>query len=206
MNNDIHSHRNRKSRLEDSFSFSGNQRKPLEDAFFAKEDLKLIENLRLMRKMKETKETLSEISGIRNDLILQKLVELNVRPETLASLCLVPLVEVAWADGIVDDNEKQALLAAADKAGRKQGNIDYELIKQWISHKPSPKLLTAWLHYTQGLCEQLSSEEKQALKSELLDHSRAIAEASGGILGLGIGNRISKEESEMLKKLESAFD
>jgi hypothetical protein len=195
-----------KSRMEDSFSFGENQRKSLEDAFFLKEDQKLVENLRAMRAMAENKETLRKISGITNETILQKLIELNIRPETLASLCLVPLVEVAWADGSIDPKESQALLSAADTMGMKQGSIDHELIQQWLTHKPSTNLLTAWTHYIQGLCEQLSGEEKQTLKKELLTQARTIAEASGGFLGLNIGNRVSKSESEMLKRLEAAFN
>ncbi|MDD5673714.1 MAG: hypothetical protein PHC61_06110 [Chitinivibrionales bacterium] len=194
-----------KSRLEDSFSMNDNQRKSLEDAFFLQEDRKLVENLRAMRAMAETKEALRRISGIKNEAILQKLVDLNVRPETLASLCLIPLVEVAWADGFVDEKEARALLLAADAMEKKQENINHELIKQWLTHKPSPHLLVAWSHYIQGLCEQLSEEEKQILKSEILNQAYAIADASGGFLGLGLGSRISKAESDMLDDLELAF-
>jgi hypothetical protein len=63
--------------------------------------------------------------------------------------------------------------------------------------------MEAWMHYMQGLCEQLSREEVAALKEEFIKQARTIAEASGGFLRLG-GN-ISKSEGNLLKKLESAF-
>jgi uncharacterized tellurite resistance protein B-like protein len=179
--------------------------KKLEDEFFSRNDQHLIEKLRALQEMKETKETLSKISGIKNEAVLQKLFDLDVRPEALASLCLVPLVEIAWADGTVDEKEQKAILASAEKMGMQQGSIDYDLLKQWMTSKPGAELLTAWEHYTQGLCEQLTQEEKRILQSELLSHARSIAYASGGILGLGIGNRISKAEEEMLGKLEATF-
>jgi uncharacterized tellurite resistance protein B-like protein len=179
--------------------------KRLEDEFFSQKDKKLVEKLQQLREMKETKESLSSISGIRNDAILQKLVELNVRPEELTALCLVPLVEVAWADGVVDDHERKAILSAAQKMGMKKGSLEFDLLKQWMTRKPDTDVLAAWVHYTRGLSEQLSEEERQLLKSEIMEHARSIADASGGILGLGIGNRISKGEEEVLKKVETAF-
>ena len=89
----------------------------LEDAFFLKEDKKLIEKYQQLKKMEETKQKLSELSGIKDEAILKKMIELNIRPETLTSLLLVPLVEVAWVDGEVHEKEKQAILAAAEKKG-----------------------------------------------------------------------------------------
>jgi hypothetical protein len=175
----------------------------LEDLFFIKEDQKLIEKLRTMKKLQETKEELSKVSGIKNDKVLQKLVDLNIRPETLASLTIVPLIEVAWADGTVDDKERTAVLKAIEHLGFAKGSTDYELAFQWMTHKPDSELLTAWIHYIEGLCEQLSDAEKIALKTDLVGHAKNIAEASGGILGLG--NKISKEEAEMIAKMEKAF-
>ena len=67
----------------------------LEDAFFSKQDAKLIEQLKVMEKMKESKEALRKVSNIQNDAVLEKLVSLDVRPETLVSLAIVPLIEVA---------------------------------------------------------------------------------------------------------------
>jgi hypothetical protein len=179
--------------------------KHLEDSFFENEDKKLIENLRAMQKMKRNIESLSAVSGIKNDAVLEKLVSLDVRPETLASLCMAPLIEVAWADGNIDENEKAAILSGAEKNGVKKDSIDYSLLKQWLTHKPSSELLDAWTVYINGLCEQLDKEEKNNFKSSIMDNAKKVAEASGGLLGLGIGNKISKSEKEMLDRLEKAF-
>jgi hypothetical protein len=181
----------------------GNMSEKLDDLFFLKEDQKLIDQLKALKKFKETKEALSEISGIKNEHILQKLVELQVRPETLTSLSLIPLVEVAWADGNVDIKEKGLVLSCAIKMGFHKGGPDYEILSQWMTHRPSVELLDAWIHYIQGLCEKLTSEEKSELKKELIENTRSVAMASGGFLGLG--NRISNAESVVLDKLESAF-
>ena len=192
--------------IERSNAMMHNLSKPLEDAFFTSQDQKLIEDLRALRKMKETKESLGRISGIKNEAILEKLVSLNVRPETLASLCVVPLIEVAWADGNIDDKEKTAILSTADKKGLfKKGDLNYDIVKQWMTHKPHEDLLAAWVHYIQGLCDELTEKEKNGLQAEIMGHAKAVAEASGGFLGTGIGGAISKKEKDMLKKLNDAF-
>ncbi|MBN8216222.1 MAG: TerB family tellurite resistance protein [Spirochaetes bacterium] len=175
----------------------------MEDLFFLKEEKRLIEQLKKMEKMKETKEALAQVSGIRDEALLQKFVDLNIRPETVASVSLIPLIEVAWADGGVDEKEREALLSAVHQFGIKPGDIDYELVKEWTAIRPSAQLLEAWMHYIEHLCERLMPVERAALKKEILEQTTAIAEASGGLLGLG--DKISKSERAMLQKLESAF-
>jgi hypothetical protein len=184
--------------------FQEKQSKTLEDLFFLERDKKLIADLHRIEKMKETKKILAKVSGITNEDVLQKLVDLNVRPEILASLALVPLIEVAWADGKVDDEEKAAVLEAAAESFISKDSPDFDLLRQWMEHKPGPKLLEAWKHYVKGLCGELTQHQKNALKKDLIGHARQVAEATGGILGLG--NKISKPEQKMLDKLESAFD
>jgi len=177
--------------------------KSLEDAFFAAEEKKMREKLQEMKKMEETKSALSQASGIRNDVVLTKLIHLNIHPEIVSSLSLIPLVEVAWADGKVEANEKAAILKAAETNGIKAGNPDHEMLEAWLSKKPSSKLMTVWVDYVKGLCENLSAEEKSQFKETLVGNARAVAEAHGGFLGLG--NKISDSEAKVLLKLESAF-
>ena len=177
-------------------------RKHVEEAFFIANDKALIEKQKALKKMRETKESLAKVSGIHNEAVLEKLMELEVRPETLASLAVIPLIEVAWADGSVSKKEEEAVLAAAAGIGIKKGGIEYGLLEQWLAHRPPQKMMDAWVHYIQGLGERLTKQEKSALKAELLGQAMKIAESSGGLLGVGA---VSKEEKDVIKKMEDAF-
>ena len=55
------------------------------DAFFREQDRQLVEQKVELRRLGETKEALAAVSGIKNDDILQRLVELKVRPEIVAA-------------------------------------------------------------------------------------------------------------------------
>lgn len=175
----------------------------LEDAFFRKRDAELIEQHRKIERMKRTREALSELSGIHNPKVLDRLIELEISPEVAASIAVVPLVEIAWADGHVDEREHKAVLEATVGIGIKKGSVDYALLDAWLKHRPPAKLLDAWVHYIDGLCETMSLQERDALRSELIGRARKVAEAAGGILGLAL--KISLEEHAVLKKMEDAF-
>lgn len=183
----------------DTFVISG---RSLEDAFFLEQDRQLIARKIELRKMAETKEALAAASGIKNQTVLQRLVELNVRPETLAAMAVVPLVEVVWADGSIDEEERKIVLNHASVQGIAAGSIEYELLERWLTHRPEPTLFQAWQHYVKGLCEQMPPHERVSLKQELLHFVRDAAQASGGVLGFGA---ISAEEKNVISQLESSF-
>jgi hypothetical protein len=174
----------------------------LEEAFFLEQDRILIERLRAMKQLAETKEALAAVSGITNDVILSRLVELDVKPEIVAALATVPLIEVAWADGTIDPEERDAVLAHANAQGISPGSTEHDLLECWLTHRPEPKLLEAWQTYVKGLCEILGAEERVLLKEELMHATKTTAQAAGGFLGLG---RISRLEQEMLETLAASF-
>jgi len=182
-----------------SFLASGRN---LEDAFFLERDRQLIARKAELRRLAETKEALASVSGIQDPEVLEFLVQLEVRPETVAALSMVPLVEVVWADGKVDDQEKQVVLDFARQQGIPEGSVGGELLARWLEQRPEPALLAAWQLYIEALCERLSAHQRQHLKDELLRNVRAAAEASGGFLGIG---KISSAEKAVLAKLESSF-
>ena len=77
----------------------GERGKALEDEFFRKENERLIAKLRELKAKEATREELSRISGITNTAILDRLIQPGIHAETLVALSIVPLAEVAWADG-----------------------------------------------------------------------------------------------------------
>lgn len=183
--------------------FIDRRAKELEEAFFLKHNQKLLDQLKSMQSMEETKEALREASCIHDDRILEKLVELDIHAEMVAALTAVPLIEVAWADGEVDDKEREAIMHGAEESGVTLTSNCHEILAQWLTEKPGPELLDAWTHYIEGLTSALSDEEVETLKSDLLNRARNVAEASGGFLGLT--SKVSSEEQKMLETLENAF-
>jgi hypothetical protein len=174
----------------------------LEEAFFLAEDRRLIEKLRTLQKMEETKQALTEVSGITDDAVLTRLVEMGIESETLAAIAVVPLIEVAWADGEVDEKERKAILSGLGKAGVAAGGIEQQLVESWLEHRPEPKLLDAWRQYLHGLCEKMTEAERTSFRDEVMKSARAVAEASGGVAGLF---KVSAAERDMLDRLQAAF-
>jgi hypothetical protein len=175
----------------------------LEDAFFLKQDQMLMEKQRALKELEQSKRALAEVSGIKNDAILTKFVELGIEPQVLVSLGVAPLVAVAWADGRVDPKEREAVLHGGSGFKSVEGKMDGELLDRWLSHQPGPELMTAWTHYVEGFCECLSREERELLKTRLLKRARAVAESTGSFLGLTSG--VSAAEQAVLKQIEDAF-
>jgi hypothetical protein len=186
-------------RTTESFLTSGRN---LADAFFLEQDRKLIARKAELAKLAKTKEALASVSGIKNQDILEHLVQLDVRPETLVALSAIPLVEVVWADGHVDEQERRVVLDFATAQGIAEGSVARELLDRWLAQRPPANLLSAWQHYVEALCERLAPEDRGALKEELLRNVRAAAAASGGFLGMG---KISAEEKAVIAKLEASF-
>ncbi|MFQ5995279.1 MAG: hypothetical protein ACE5K1_09290 [Acidiferrobacterales bacterium] len=181
----------------------GGRRKALEESFFAKESEKLRRELIEKEAVKAKKESLTEASGISDEVVLEQMIALDIGSDTVAALCLVPLVEVAWADGSVDDEERDAILAAAEATGLARASASGRLLHAWLEARPNPEVLAAWKGYVGALSATLSAEAKDALKRELLGRARAVAEAAGGFLG--VGNKVSKSEQAILDELAQAF-
>ncbi len=183
--------------------FLAERGKVLEEEFFHKENQRLLEQLRQMKRMEESREALAEASGISDDAILQSLLDLHIDAHTMSALTLVPLIEVAWADGYLDEKERQAILEAAHASGFEKGQVAYTVLESWLTQQPKPKLLETWVEYIRELRAQLSEEEQKSLKASLLGRAQSVAEASGGYLGLGF--KVSKTEAAVLETLEEAF-
>jgi hypothetical protein len=186
-----------------SEEFLGDRRKALEEEFFAKQNRQLLRELQRTTAAKARQEALASASGITDSAVLEQLAAVDLSGETVAALSLVPLVEVAWADGHLDAKERSALLTAAEQAGLNKDSASYQLLDEWLREAPSPRLLEAWKAYVAALSRTLDAQATQALKQDVLGRARAVAEAAGGFLGLG--SRISNAEQAMLRELEQAF-
>lgn len=177
--------------------------KALEDSFFAKENERLLKKLRETHEEMERRDAMREALNLDDDEIINALIALDVKPETVAALSVVPLVEVAWADGKIQYEELQAILKAAEERGIKAGTPGYYLLEGWLKQKPGPELLDTWKRYAGRLQEQLGPGARDELRFRLIDRARKVAESAGGIMGM---LTISKAELAVLEELEHALE
>lgn len=177
--------------------------KALEESFFAKQNAKLREALRKKQDDAASREGLAKVSGIADTEVLDRLLELGIGAESWTALSVVPLVEVAWANGRVEEKERRAVLAGAEANGIAIDSTSYQLLQGWLAHRPDGRLLEAWAEYIMGLRAKLDPGEIHALRDEVLGRARAVAMAAGGFLGLG--NKVSVEEEVILTELAKAF-
>jgi len=173
------------------------------DAMFHEQDQHLREVFRERMEKMERRDQLMQISRIRDEAVLDRLIELDVTPETLGALELVPLVFVAWADGGVQAEEREVIVALAKAAGIEPQDGRYPLLEHWLKRRPGVEMLEAWEHYVQELRRQLDSRKAEELRHELLDRAQSVARAAGGFLGFG--DKMSSAERSVLAKLEQAF-
>ena len=186
-----------------SEDFLGDRRQALEEAFFRKENEKQLAELRKELESKKSREELRTASGITDEASLQQLVSLGVSGQTLAALSLVPLLQVAWADGKLDERERAAVLSAASDKGIASGSPTYQLLAGWLERKPDPILFQAWRAYIKELSGTIVPSQRGLLKSQILDFARTVAESAGGFMGV---KRISTAEQQALNDIERAFD
>jgi len=184
--------------------FLGDRKKALEDSFFAKENTRLLDRIRSDSETKTAVEGLKEISGITDEEVLTHLAKMRITPDTWTAISLVPLVEVAWADGKVDDKERKAVMSAAEANGVLPATPAYDLLESWLVRRPDGRLLDAWGEYIVELCASFGPTERAAVKEKIIGRAREVAQATGGFLGLG--SRIAPEEEVVLNELAKAFD
>lgn len=179
------------------------RRQALEEEFFARHNAKLVEEFNKEKVKSEKKKEFSKILGIKDDEILEELHELQMTTNSLCALSIVPLVQVAWADGKIDEKEKEAIMKAAVENGVKKGEDSYELLQDWLFHEPSANLYIVWKNYAKSLFTSISKKKRENFKRCIIDRAKEVADASGGFLGLT--NRVSKSERIVLDKLEETF-
>jgi len=137
---------------------------------------------------------LRERAGILDDAILQRLQALGYTDETLILIRLIPLIAVAWADGSVSENEREAIRAEAQAQGVESGTPADRQLREWLMEAPSEVL--------QDASVQILAASANGDLAGVLTACRKVAAASGGLFGFGA---ISRRERDVLDRLAKAF-
>ena len=117
-----------------------------------------------------------------------------------ALLDLIPLVEVAWADGSVSIRERDVILETALRRGFAYGDPAYRQFVAWLAVEPPDAIVRVSLRALAAALLRLpSAEQRDDLRRRLLDGCQRVAEVAGGTCF--IGDRVSRAERRALASI-----
>jgi hypothetical protein len=181
------------------------ERQAMHDAFFADRDQELLEYLGQvgLGEQQQRRDALQQAAGVKDPEVLTRLEQLGVGPSAMTAFALLPLVRLAWADTQISQGEFAALLKAAEEDGIVYGTPSYRLLSRWLDERPSEPMIEAWIAYAEALSKELDETSLEVMRQATIERAKRIAQASGGILGLG--DKTSHDERNALLDLQRAL-
>lgn len=179
------------------------RRRGHEEPHFQRLERELVEKLRRRAEEDRHLRRLAEYTGIADQDILNDLRTLGYTPETLMLLHLAPLVQVAWADGDVSERERELIIETARLRGIDQDSAAGRQLEEWLTWRPSNEAFDTALRVIVVMLQGHPTAERETVERNLLSYCAAIAEASGGILGIG---KVSAGERQLLARIASELE
>lgn len=171
----------------------------LEEEYFRRKDKELIEKMRKAAAAEAGRAEMGKRTGLADPELLNELDALGFTPETVILLPLVPIVQVAWAEGGVSDAERHLIVKLARARGISEGSSADAQLMAWLDRRPADRVFTDATRLIRAMLDAPGHPGISVTADDLVKQAEAIASASGGMLGI-IG-RVSAEEREILKTL-----
>jgi hypothetical protein len=173
-----------------------------EEEYFRRKDRELIEKMRQAAAEDAARQELGARSGLRDPALLQELAALGFTPDTVSLLPLVPIVQVAWAEGGVSAQERTLIGQLARQRGIEAGSVADQQLESWLNERPSEEVFARATRLIRAMLDDPSQAQTDLSAEDLLRHCEAIASASGGLLGF---RKVSPEEHALLGQIEAAL-
>lgn len=136
--------------------------------------------------------------GTDDKAVVDRIAALGIDGEMARVIHLLPLVQVAWADGTVSVSERRTILEAVAATGVEPGSRAATFITSLLESRPSQTLLDAILSIIRDLLQV-----KGLKANSLIEACQHVATASGGLFGFG--NKVSAEEAEAIRRVAKAL-
>jgi hypothetical protein len=175
-----------------------------EDEYFARRDRELLETER--RKAADAAELrrLGEALGVSDDDLLARLRDAGFGPSHVAVVSVLPALEIAWSDGAVGTAEgellKEQLRSHSD--GQQPSAEAIAKLDDFLVTRPPDHLFERARRAAQIAMSRASEDDRRKFATRLMAEAKAVAEASGGLLGL---RSVSTPERRALDALAAAL-
>ena len=166
----------------------------LEEEYFRKKNRELVEKMQLDARQEQARREMGARVGLDDPEMLRELHKLGFTADTVALLPLVPVLQVAWADGSVAPAERDAIFTLARTRGIADGSPAYHQLKAWLVDRPSPAVFSSATTLIRAILDTPLGD-KPVTAEELVAYCESIASASGGLFGV---RSISPEERAVL--------
>lgn len=175
-----------------------------EELYFHQKEAELFERLRHGFELEAERQRIGDAIGVADQSILRNLQDLGYTRDTIMLLPLVPLVQVAWADGELTLRESERIRELAHIRGLGEGTPAFDLLEAWLRRRPSDEFFLKTLRVIRNLLSALHQDELETVKQDLISCCTYIARGSGAILSLG--NRIGCAEQKLLADIAAALE
>src|SRR5215831_9899735 len=132
--------------------------------------------------------------------LVQQLEPLHEASTHLVLLTLLPAIQVAWADGAVQERERLLILQLAEREGLSGDASAMARITRWLDAPPTDEEIRGTLGELRTVLD--SHDGDRELLGKVVGWARAVASVDGGVLGLGA---IGSEEKKVIGWLESTL-
>jgi hypothetical protein len=182
--------------------FLDDRRRASEDDYFRQKDRELIEKMRQAAEAEREKSELTARTGLSDPALIAELGALGFTPDTISVLPLVPVVQMAWAEGGITPAERDQLVGLARGRGIAAGSAADQLLADWMAQRPSDEAFARATRLIRAMLDTGASGEGTMSADDVIKYSESIAAASGGLFGIG---KISSEERSTLAQIVSAL-
>ncbi|PQO39833.1 hypothetical protein DTL21_03580 [Bremerella cremea] len=185
-------------------TFNESDYQHLLDSMFVQQNEALWEKLRDQIAEENLVDELSKATAIQDKALIEKLIGLGIRPRNMAALTMYPLISVAYADGVLNIEERDLIMKMAQDWNMAPGDPAFEVMNHWLKDGPTAEGLAVWKEYITAVMSQMTPEQVADLKQSIMSRATAVATAVGDVLGR-FGNRTTKSEDARLKEIEAVF-
>lgn len=136
------------------------------------------------------------------DAFLRELNFLGLDETSVELLALLPLIQVAWADGEVQEQEREAIAALARERYHLGGDGAH-VLDDWLAHPPSEAYLERGRRMLVALAHQREDFDLEPHHLEdVVEFSKHVAKAAGGFLGF---RAIDASEAAAIEQIAEAL-
>lgn len=185
--------------MSDKDIFSERER-GMETEYFLKREQELLAKMRERVAREEDRRQMAAAIGVADEEVLEALQDLGYHADTVKLLSVIPLVQVAWAEGGVSDAERELIYQVAATRDVTEGTTAYDKLNELLASEPPQAFFDNSLRAVNYLFESLPEDQRADSRQNLVEYCTKIAEVSGGILGF---RKISDEERMAIARIAS---